>query len=120
MKRTGTTNPMLQELIVEMKKKSISDNTRVWKRIAHDLERPTRNRRIVNIARINRFTKPDETIIVPGKVLGSGSLDHKLTIAAFSFSRGALKEIEQGNAKAVLLKDFLKEDIKGKRVRIIG
>jgi len=112
------TNPKLKSLIQELKKKPTE--AKLWKRIASDLEKPTRNRRIVNISRINRFTKENETIIVPGKVLGSGLLDHKLTIAAYTFSKGALDKINKANAKAVSLEDFMKEDIKGKQVRIIG
>jgi len=116
--RTGPTNPQLQGLIQELKKKSKDAN--LWSRIAFELERPTRKRRVVNLARINRFTKDNETIIVPGKVLGSGPLNHKLTIAAFSFSQSALDKINQAQAKALSIEAFMKEDIKGKHVRIIG
>jgi large subunit ribosomal protein L18e len=66
-KRTGPSNPHLRNLIVELKKKAIQDSSPVWKRLAVDLERPMRNRRIVNLSRINRFTKDQETIVVPGK-----------------------------------------------------
>lgn len=117
-KRTGSTNPKLHALIQELKKKSVE--VKLWKRIALDLEKPTRNRRIVNLSRINRYTKANETIIVPGKVLGSGLLDHNVTIAAYSFSQSALEKINKANAKALSIEDFMKEYIKGKRVRVIG
>ncbi len=89
-KRTGPTNIHLKELIIELKKNSISHNSNLWKRIAKELSKPTRVRRIVNLSRINRHTKENENIIVPGKVLASGDLDHKLTIAAWQFSEQAL------------------------------
>jgi large subunit ribosomal protein L18e len=113
---TGPTNERLQELIQELKKKE----TKLWKRIAADLEKPTRKRRVVNLSRINRFTKENETVIVPGKVLGSGVLDHKVTIAAFTFSQGAVEKITLAKANAIALEEFIKVDIKGKRVRILG
>ncbi|GAG29486.1 unnamed protein product, partial [marine sediment metagenome] len=51
MKRTGPTNEHLRKLIAELKKLSIEQNAAIWKRIALELERPTRQRRIVNISR---------------------------------------------------------------------
>ena len=34
----------------------------------------------VNISEINRHTSPDEMVLVPGKVLGNGILDHKVKL----------------------------------------
>ena len=119
MKRTGPTNPVLQELIIELKKKSIEHNSKLWKRIAKDLEKPTRIRRIINLYKINKYAKEDETVIVPGKVLGVGELDHKLTIAAFSFSNSAIEKINQ-KGKAIEIKELIKQDPKGKKIRILG
>ncbi|MCP3686220.1 MAG: 50S ribosomal protein L18e [bacterium] len=118
--KTGTTNVNLKSLIDELKKKSFADNSLIWKRIAKDLEKPTRNRRAVNLSRINRFTKKDETIVVPGKVLAAGELDHSLTIAAWQFSQQAIDKITKANAKALSINDIMKQDIKGKKVRILG
>jgi len=120
MKRTGPTNPILNDLISELKKRSIEQDANLWKRIAEDLEKPTRQRRAVNLSRISRHTKENETIVVPGKVLGSGTLDHKLTIAALNFSQGALDKIIKAGAKVVALDEISKESPKGKRIRIIG
>lgn len=120
MKRTGTTNQVKSNLISELRKLASQKNIPLWKRVAYDLELPTRKNRIVNLSRINRVTKENDVIVVPGKVLGDGSLDHKLTIAAYSFSKNALDRINETKAKAVLLKDFIKDDVKGKKVRLIG
>ena len=80
MKKIVKTNQNLVSLVKELKTKAIESDTKLFKRIATDLEKPSRQRRIVNLTRINRFTKENEFIIVPGKVLGSGDLDHSLTI----------------------------------------
>ena len=118
--RTGPTNQELKSLIEELRKKAYVDNSMIWRRIAEDLSKPARQRRIVNLSRINRYTKPNETVIVPGKVLSSGDLDHSITIAAWQFSDQAKKKIEKASSKAILIKDIMKEDIKGKKVKIIG
>ncbi|MCH8329219.1 MAG: 50S ribosomal protein L18e, partial [Nanoarchaeota archaeon] len=101
MKRTGPTNPLLQELIGELKKRSNEQSVNLWKRVALDLEKPTRQRRVINLSRISRYTKENETIIVPGKVLGSGTLNQKLTISAYQFSEQAKDKIEKVGAKIV-------------------
>ena len=119
-KQTAATNPLLRELVQELKKKSQEQNTNLWKRIALDLERPARNRRIVNLSRINRHTKENEIIIVPGKVLGSGALNHKLTISAFQFSESAKNKLLENGSKIIPLAELSNEDPKGKKIRIIG
>ncbi|MBW2980214.1 50S ribosomal protein L18e [Candidatus Woesearchaeota archaeon] len=120
MKSTGPTNPNLLGLIGELKKQSIEQKISLWKRIAVDLEKPTRNRRIVNLSKIDKCAKENETIIVPGKVLAGGALNQKLTIAAFKFSGAAKEKIQKSGSKIVQLSELLKESPKGKKVRIIG
>ncbi len=120
MKQTGITNEHLKSLIVELKKKAIESDVNLFKRLAVDLEKPTRNRRAVNLSRINRFTKENELIVVPGKVLGTGDLDHSLTIAAYKFSSSALDKINSSKSKAISINDLIKDEVKGKKIRIIG
>lgn len=119
-KGTGPTNSQLQSLVMELKKKAIQENAPIWKRIATDLEKSTRRRRIVNLSRINRFTKDSDVIIVPGKVLGSGMLDHKLTIAAFSFSEGAVEKLKANKCDVLSIPELIQKKPKSQDIRIIG
>jgi large subunit ribosomal protein L18e len=118
--RTGPTNTQLVNLISALKQKGYTDKSALWKRIASDLEKPSRQRREINLSRINRYTKENETVIVPGKVLASGGLDHKLTIAAWQFSKQALEKIAEANSKAVTITELMNESPKNKMIRIIG
>lgn len=120
MKRTGPINPLLRDLIQELKKRSSEQNVNIWKRVALDLEKPSRQRRVVNLSRISRYTKDNELIVVPGKVLGSGSLNHKLTIAAYQFSDSAKEKITKVGGNIVPLLELSKEKPDGKRIKIIG
>ena len=119
-KRTGPANQILENLIHELKKRSNGQSISLWKRVANDLEKPTRQRRVVNLSSLSRYTKENEIIVVPGKVLGAGSLDHKLTISAFQFSNDAKQKIEKVGAKIVPLLELSKENPNGKGIRIIG
>jgi large subunit ribosomal protein L18e len=105
---------------MELRKEGSTQKAGIWSRIAEDLALPTRKRRVVNLSRLNRHTKANETVIVPGKVLGSGMLEHSIVIAAYSFSNGAKERIEQAKGKCISIQELVKQNPKGKDVRIIG
>ena len=117
---TRITNPELKELIRDLRKKTYEVKKGIWKRIAEELEKPHRKRRIVNLQRINKYTKEDEVVVVPGKVLANGELNHKLTIAAFSFSKQAIKKIEKVGGRAISIRELMDQKPKGDGVKIIG
>ena len=119
MKR-GTTNEHLRNLIGDLKALSSKNNVHIWKRVASDLERPSRQRRQVNLSRIKRHSKANETVVIPGKVLSSGYLDKKLTIAAWQFSAAALAKIKDSKSTPIGLQELMKKNPKGQKVRIIG
>lgn len=119
-KRTGPTNPYLRELIDFLRRKSGELKVRIWKVVAEKLEKPTRQRIEVNLNRIERYAKENETIVVPGVVLGTGFLTKKLTIAAWRFSQSAKKKIEKAGGKAISIKELVEKNPKGSNVRIMG
>jgi large subunit ribosomal protein L18e len=118
--RTGPTNEQLKTVIQELEKKAVENGEAIWSRLATDLSKPSRQRREVNLSRINRFTEKGETVVVPGKVLSSGELGHPVTIFAWSFSEQAKEKIKKSNSSAHSLGELMKKDIKGKGVRILG
>ena len=119
MKPTGPTNPLLMGLIEELKKKSVDQKVNIWEKLASDLSRPTRKRRIVNLSKINRYSKENETVVVPGKILSVGQLTKKLNVAAFNFSKEAEQKINQVG-KTITIQQLIKDNPKGKKVRILG
>ncbi|NOZ80888.1 MAG: 50S ribosomal protein L18e [DPANN group archaeon] len=120
MKRTGPTNEHLRRLIEDLRKLSRKENVRIWKRIADDLEKPTRQRRIINLSKVALHTKDNEQIIVPGKVLASGDLPHRITIAAYQFSQTALAKIRESESVGMSIQDAMTKNPKGKNLRIMG
>ena len=119
VKRTGPSNQNLKKLIQELKEKSLAEGVKLWKRIAHDLEKPSRQRRTVNIYKIDQFAKDGETIIVPGKILSVGQLTKKLNVAAYNFSKEAEQKINK-TGKLITIQQLVKDNPKGKKVRILG
>lgn len=107
------------ELLQLLKKTAIENNAPVWKRVASDLEKPTRQRRIVNIFKLEKYCKDNDVVVVPGKVLGTGELNKKLTVAAYTFSGQALDKIS-AKGKAMSIKELVKMNPQGKRIKIMG
>ncbi len=118
--KTGPTNEELKGLLVELNGRGHRDSSPLLLRLEKDLKRSTRQRRVVNLSRINRYTKDGEMVVVPGKVLASGELDHSVTIAAWKFSQQAIDKIQKSKSRAMLISELIDGEIKGKRVRILG
>lgn len=119
MRRTGPTNVYLRRLIGYLRKKARENEAPIWYTVAEHLEKPARIRPEVNVGRINRHTSSGDVVIVPGKVLGSGVLKHQVVIAAYSFTRKAREKIENAGGKAITIPQLIKENPRGKGVRIV-
>lgn len=119
MKRTGPTNFELRRLAHELRRASRLYNAPAWRYVAELLLRPTRRRAIVNLSKINRYARGGEVVVVPGKVLGAGTLDKPVTVAAYTFSREALRKIKAAGGRAITLKQLLEENKTARGVRIL-
>ena len=98
MKQTQTTNPQLVSLIRQLKKESREQQAPIWHDVAEYLSK-TRSQRIsVNLSTISRNTKRSDTVVVPGKILASGNLDHAVTVASFGASEKAKAKLEAAKA----------------------
>jgi len=113
-------NPNLVKLIDELLVASAKNEAKVWKDIAERIAKPRRLYAEVNVSKIERYAKDNETIIVPGKVLGSGKINKKVTVAALSFSESAKRKIENAGGKCLTITQLLEENPKGSGVRIMA
>jgi len=112
-------NTQTENLVRSLKRLSIEQECKLWKRIASDLEKPSRSRRLVNVYKLENYAKDGEVVIVPGKVCGDGEFSKKVTVAAFQFSESARAKIAK-SGKAITIPELMKENPKGKKVRILG
>ncbi len=113
------TNPRHTALISMLKEASRVNDAHLWREIVKRLEGPNRNYAEVNISKISRYAKKDETIIVPGKVLGSGVINLQVSVAALNFSDSAASKIKNANGKCMTIEDLLRDNPNGKCVRIL-
>ena len=111
---------MLNSLIQELKKKAAENDANIWKDIALRLEKPLRNWAEVNIDEIEKNINENETALIPGKVLSRGKATKKLSVAAWSFSEKAKEKIKKAGGKYMTIETLMKNNPKGKNVRILG
>jgi large subunit ribosomal protein L18e len=120
MKHNYKTNPQLLDLVSGLKRQSREKETPLWRDIAQRLSRPTRQYTEVNLSRINRYTKDKDLVLVPGKVLGAGEIEHTLTVAALSFSGSAKSKITAAGGLCLTIQELMSRNPDGSRVRIMG
>lgn len=120
MKPIQKSNVHLKNLALDLYKYSNENKSAFWRRIADDLLKPTRSRRLVNVFKLNLFSKDGEVVVVPGKVLGTGDLNHKVTVAAYDFSKSAVEKIRNAKGDVLTIKELLEKNPQAKDVRILG
>jgi large subunit ribosomal protein L18e len=109
-------NPVLVSLVDTL----LKEKKPIWKRTMQELTRSRRSRVEVNLSKIDRYAQEGSTILIPGTVLGSGSINKKgLTIAAFRFSGSAKKLIKEADCKIMSIDGLLKSNPEGKGVLLI-
>jgi large subunit ribosomal protein L18e len=90
-----------------------------WRAVAFRLSTPRNKRVIINLSRLSVLASDGFTIVVPGKVLGTGNMTEKTRVAAFSFSETAAEKIKKAGGTALTLEALFKEDPIGKKVKMV-
>ncbi|OLS24585.1 MAG: 50S ribosomal protein L18e [Candidatus Heimdallarchaeota archaeon LC_2] len=119
-KDKGPTDPNVASLIVELRKASKNNEAPIWRSISKKLQKSRRTRPQVNVSKLNRFTENDEFVVIPGKVLGSGELNHSVNVAAVTFSEGARNKILAAEGRVLTISELINEKPKGSGVKILG
>ncbi len=118
-KKIKSDNPILRRLIRSLRKKSKELSSDIWHDLADRLNRSNRSRPEVNISQLNRYTDEENTVVVPGKVLGSGKIDHPLSVAAFDFSNQAREIIQSAGGEVMGIEELLDRNPEGSNVSIV-
>ena len=120
VKRTGPTNIVLRKMVRLLRKYAKENDAPIWRTIAEALEKPTRKRITVNVSKINRHTNEGDVVVIPGKVLGAGRMDHAVTVAALSFSEQAIRKIKEAGGRVLNILELVEENKKGSNIKIIA
>jgi large subunit ribosomal protein L18e len=113
-------NPVLLDTIKKLKSVGKTNKAGVWLATARMLSRSRSKRAIVNVGKIAKYTKDGNKVIVPGKVLGSGNINHKIELASFGISLEAAKKVKEAGGIILTINEMLERYPNGKEVIIIG
>jgi large subunit ribosomal protein L18e len=113
-------NDELVALLGRLRKASRAQSAPIWADVADRLQGPAQTWAEVNVSRLARVAPKGATVIVPGKVLGSGALAHPLTVAAFHFSASARTKIQAAGGHPITIGELIKKVPKGSGVKIIA
>jgi large subunit ribosomal protein L18e len=119
MKTKGRTDPKKETLIRNLRGIATENEAKIWSILASELSKPNRQRVTVNLSHLNRVSNPGDTLLIPGKVLGAGVLDHKIKIAAESFSISAQTKIKNAGGQCLAIEELIARNPKGSQVRLI-
>ena len=113
-------NDDLIAVLTSLRKAAKKDQAPLWQDLAERLERPSRSWAEVNLSRIGRVAPKGATVVVPGKVLGSGELGHAVTVAAYAFSTSARTKIKAAGGEALSIPQLMKKVPGGSNVKIVS
>ena len=82
--------------------------------------KPSVARRDINLNRISKLTKENDTVVFPGKVLGTGNIPHKITLCSFSISNSAAEKIINNGGKLINYSELIEQNPTGKGVVLLG
>ncbi len=114
------TNQIFINIAKELKEASKKNDAPIWKKLRSFILKSSSSRRIVNLTKIDKITKDNDVLFVPGKVLGTGNISHKITLSSFSMSTTAAKKIIQTGGSIMTYSDMIKKYPTGKGVIIFG
>ena len=120
MREIRATNPVIKRVVINLRRAYRQYHARLWRDLIERINRPKRKRVVVNVSRINRYTQANDVVVVPGKVLGAGVIDHPITVAALWFSKTAKEKIEKIGGRALTIEQLIAEKPTGSGVKIIG
>lgn len=113
-------NPVLVELIGQLKTAGRTNEAPLWRDIASRLEKPSRSWAQVNISKLEAVVGVGEHAVIAGKLLGDGEVSRAFTVVAFAASASAKAKITAAGGNVLSLREGIKAFPKGEKCRIVA
>ena len=104
------TNPELVKTILIAKKNN-------HLKLANKLSGPTRQQARINIGELDKIH--ENNILVPGKILGEGDINRKITISALGFSKQAKEKLKKAGCEIKTIRQEIESNPTLKGVKIL-
>lgn len=106
-------NPELVKTLLAAKK---NDS---WLEIASILSKPKRKRINLNLSEINKKTKDEKKILIPGKVLSQGEINKKIKVISLSFSEKAKEKLLKAGCQISNILEEIKSNPSAQGIKIL-
>ncbi len=116
----GKQNPELTHALLELRRAARANDAPIWSAVADRLERSRHQFSPVNVGHLARAAGGNEAIVVPGKLLSSGSLSRPLTVGVFDCSETARAKVHAAGGKVLTIHEMLMWRPDGAGVRIVS
>ena len=116
---TGPTNRQLRMLSRFLRKAARANSANIWRVVAEFIERPRRQRVVVNVGKLGRLVGEGEVVVIPGKLLGGGRLDKRVVVAAVSVSPKAAQKVAEAGGEVLTIPELVRRFPKGSGVRVV-
>ncbi len=113
-------NSTLVKTIADLKEASRKNEAPIWRSIATRLEGPSRNWPSVNVSKLEYNIDKNGKAIIPGKLMGTGIITKKMTVAAYSFTTSAKDKIQSAGGKCLTYNELIKSVPKGTNIVVVG
>jgi len=112
-------NPIHRQTTIMLERAGKKQKAPIWITAAKLLARPEGTRIEVNLGRVASMAEEGQAFFIPGKVLGTGTVDKKIVVGAFSFSASARSKLEAVGGSALSIRQFLNKYPRGSGVRLV-
>jgi len=73
----------------------------------------------INLYRLNKVTKKGDVVVIPGKVLGMGNMEHEITAGVFKISKLAAEKLKKANCNIMTIEELIEKYPTGSGIKII-
>jgi large subunit ribosomal protein L18e len=115
-----SSNPIIAETLKKLESVSKEQNTSFWIGVIDMISRPNSSRSVVNVGKISQLTKENDAVLIPGKMLGDGLVDHAVTVGALFTSKAAVKKIATAGGSVLSIVEFAEKYPDGSGVIVMG
>ena len=107
------TNPYIVKTIEAARK---NNN---WLKVAGTISNSNKKYSSVNLKEIDEQAKEGDTVLILGKVLGSGSLTKKVRVCALNFSESAKEKLKAHKCEVVTIIEEINKNPKAEGIKVI-